>query len=497
MLTAEERQARASKIQRLRTGAAPRVLELCSGCGGLSLGLKSAGFHLTAHVEKDPEAAQSYSLNFAADGNIAGRWDVARDMEQCSADDLVQSLGIDAPTRRAFDIVAAGLPCQAFARIGRSKLRAVAGGEDDAFQKDARASLYLRFLRYVSDTQPIAIIIENVPDILNFGGRNVPEEICETLELQGYRTAYTLLNSAYYGVPQVRERFFLVAFADDLDVTPSFPEPTYFLDLPRGYVGSRRVALKHVPRGSHRFRPLPEPSRQLPEAIGVMEALGDLPVIEEHWTEPRVMRRRKVTDCLPYRPDVVSSDYAQRMRTWPGFESATDVDGNVVRLTPRDFPIFASMPHGADYPIARALAEEMFLSELARQGLADADPDSPAYIALHKSMVPPYDPGKFPNKWWKMDPEKPSRTLTAHMGKDTYSHIHYDSAQQRMVSVREAARLQSFPDGFRFAGEMNASFRQIGNAVPPLLGLHVAQTLKAQLEAALISPDDAGGCQVA
>jgi DNA (cytosine-5)-methyltransferase 1 len=61
----------------------------------------------------------------------------------------------------------------------------------------------------------------------------------------------------------------------------------------------------------------------------------------------------------------------------------------------------------------------------------------------------------------------PARTLMAHIGKDTYSHIHYDSEQARTISVREAARLQSFPDGFIFAGTMNPAFRQIGNAVPP------------------------------
>jgi DNA (cytosine-5)-methyltransferase 1 len=57
----------------------------------------------------------------------------------------------------------------------------------------------------------------------------------------------------------------------------------------------------------------------------------------------------------------------------------------------------------------------------------------------------------------------------AHLGKDSYSHIHYDSEQARTISVREAARLQSFPDGFLFSGSMNAAFRQIGNAVPPLM----------------------------
>ena len=65
----------------------------------------------------------------------------------------------------------------------------------------------------------------------------------------------------------------------------------------------------------------------------------------------------------------------------------------------------------------------------------------------------------------------------AHLGKDSYSHIHYDSDQARTISVREAARLQSFPDGFRFCGTMNPAFRQIGNAVPPLLARAIATTM--------------------
>ena len=70
--------------------------------------------------------------------------------------------------------------------------------------------------------------------------------------------------------------------------------------------------------------------------------------------------------------------------------------------------------------------------------------------------------------------DQPARTLMAHLGKDSYSHIHYDSDQARTISVREAARLQSFPDGFVFCGTMNPAFRQIGNAVPPLLAKALA-----------------------
>ncbi|WP_369722967.1 DNA cytosine methyltransferase [Bradyrhizobium sp. LLZ17] len=172
-------------------------------------------------------------------------------------------------------------------------------------------------------------------------------------------------------------------------------------------------------------------------------------------------------------------------------------DGHLVRLTPRDFPIFEAMHHGADYPQAKRIAEEMFEQALRKKRLTSIHKNSATYRDLRAKMVPPYDPEKFPNKWWKVDPAKPSRTLTAHMGKDTYSHIHYDSQQCRTISVREAARLQSFPDGFVFAGAMNAAFRQIGNAVPPLLGLAVARVLREQLDHAAKNLDSSSDRQVA
>jgi DNA (cytosine-5)-methyltransferase 1 len=69
----------------------------------------------------------------------------------------------------------------------------------------------------------------------------------------------------------------------------------------------------------------------------------------------------------------------------------------------------------------------------------------------------------------------------AHIGKDSYTHIHYDSKQARTISVREAARLQSFPDGFLLEGSMNPAFRQIGNAVPPLHAKAIAETMLSAL----------------
>ena len=144
------------------------------------------------------------------------------------------------------------------------------------------------------------------------------------------------------------------------------------------------------------------------------------------------------------------------------------------------------MPNGAEYPAAHATAMAIWQrqvdeTEKKRRRKLTADEQA----ALKKEIVPPYPVGSFPNRWWKLRPDFPSRTLMAHIGKDTYSHIHYDSAQARVISVREAARLQSFPDGFRFCGTMNPAFRQIGNAVPPLMAKRLAVQMLETLEAAV------------
>jgi DNA (cytosine-5)-methyltransferase 1 len=161
----------------------------------------------------------------------------------------------------------------------------------------------------------------------------------------------------------------------------------------------------------------------------------------------------------------------------------------VIRYLPRDYPIFRMMKCDDQYPqayqIAQALFQRRLVTRRQRQGIA-LEKGSEEYKKLLKETVPPYDPEKFPNKWWKLNPDRPSRTLTAHMGKDTYSHIHYDHYQGRVISVREAARLQSFPDGFQFAGAMNAAYTQIGNAVAPkqafVLGEHVKHLLQKAAE---------------
>src|SRR5262249_59471685 len=116
------------------------------------------------------------------------------------------------------------------------------------------------------------------------------------------------------------------------------------------------------------------------------------------------------------------------------------------------------------------------LERLRAAGSA-VEPGTPEWDEVEARFVPPYDENGFPDRWRKLYPNRPSWTVPAHLAKDSYSHIHYDGTHARMISIRDAARLQSFPDAFHFTGNMGDCFRQIGNAVPPLVARSIAVDL--------------------
>jgi DNA (cytosine-5)-methyltransferase 1 len=318
--------------------------------------------------------------------------------------------------------------------------------------------------------------MENVPDILNFGGQNLAEEISAALDELGYRSRYTLLHAANYGVPQMRERFFLVAIHSEAGLEPTFPPGTHRVEFPQGYTGTRQCALKTVLDETH-FVATPEVMGTT-RAVSVREALEDLPLITAHLEGRDRRGARRFTESVGYRDAIAPSPYARELREWPGFVATSGIFDHVTRcLSDRDYRLFARLEPGDDYPRAWALAERLFAAELVRLRRRAPAEGSRAWSELRAAFVPPYDATKFPNKWRKMEPDLPARTLMAHIGKDTYTHIHFDSKQARTISVREAARLQSFPDGFVFRGTMNPAFRQIGNSVPPLLSFAIARHL--------------------
>lgn len=439
----------------------PKVIDLFSGCGGLTLGFERAGFDIVAGIELMPEACQTISYNLD--------YRYGREQTHLCGDitEIDASIFKDKFAEEGC-IVIGGPPCQAYSLAGRAKLRSL--GDDRVNIKDERGYLYQDFLRFVFELDAEAVVMENVPESVNFGDMNIPEIVCEALIEHGYNAYWTVLNSADFGVPQLRERVFVLAIKKDSEKYIKLPVPTH--RSKDDYQTAYQKRFENFKKNPN-FR-LPLASDESAENwITVGDAFSDLP--ELFPTPNSKYRNVKLNEEIDYKQDPVNK-YQKLMRNWYGMESFA-ASANAFRNNRRDFAIFARMKQGDDYVAASKIADELFEKEAEVFGY---QPGSSEYIKLKKKMVPVYDRDKFERKWRKLEWDKPSYTLIAHLSKDTYSHIH--PVEPRGISVREAARIQSFPDDFFFDCSMGDAFKQIGNAVPPLLAYAVANQVAIAFE---------------
>lgn len=450
-------------------------LDLFSGAGGFSLGLEAAGFRSLGAVEIDTAAAATYRRNFAErPANFLGP--DGGDISQLSPRDVKAALGLT--NDQPLDLLVAGPPCQGFSQLGRAKLNSLAA-RADAFLEDQRNKLYHRAIHFLEELQPRAFLLENVPGMLYLGDTNVAELVCEAARRRGYRVRCALLNAAWYGVPQTRERLFIIGLRDELGEDPQFPIRTHRAQSWKGSLSTARAAVGEwaVPEYFVTFEQLAE-SETVRPAVTVGEAFADLPAFRTHLRSlesgERYRSLRDLHPAVAYASEA-TNEFCKQMRHWPGLSPSKEVSDHFCRWTPRDFETFGRMKCGDTYSDALEIAEARWREECERRReLGIKEP-------LRQDYIPPYSSKSFDEKWRKLHPDRPSWTVTAHLGKDTYSHIHFDSSQKRAITVREAARLQSFPDGFIFSGNMGDAFRQIGNAVPPLLARALGEAIRDQL----------------
>jgi DNA (cytosine-5)-methyltransferase 1 len=443
----------------------PRVIDLFCGAGGLSLGFVAAGAVIEAAIDSDEDAGRTYQANLARLQPSTPPVVIAREDA-----DLAQVRPWELLPDASPDILVGSPPCQTFSTIGRAKLDSLS---EVGFVGDPRNELYQAFVSAVGYWRPRAFVMENVPGMLWVDGRNVGAEATAELAEKGYETGYVVLNAAWYGVPQYRTRLFVIGIRRDIGMMPSPPPATHRVELPSGYPRSRDDAQLRLPllnEGPAHHGELPvDLSVATPEATSVLDALDDLPVLMDH-LDGQLRPRSELWRALPYRYPP-RTPYARLMRAWPGLPEPETVEYHAIRRTPRDYRTFARMKPGDRYPEALAIARQRVDEEEAE--LRDMGKEV-SRKELAARIVPPYPQDVFVDKWRKLVPGRPAWTITAHLAKDSYSHIHYDGDQARAISVREAARLQSFPDAFSFVGNMGESFRQIGNAVPPILAWAVA-----------------------
>lgn len=364
----------------------PRAIDLFSGCGGLGLGLERAGIRVVAAADADPVALSTYAANL---DSLVWCGDLA---EPDAFLAFLEERGV-----RSVDVVAGGPPCQPFSRAGMSKIRSlVAEGARPA--RDGRVDLWRSFTAVVDRLAPRAVILENVPDMASWSDGSILLGAMQSLNDRGYVAEARVLQAERYGVPQHRQRLFIVA---------------------------RRRGAFSWPRPSH-------------TRVDLEAAIGDLPVVEASSRQTE----------LPY--DGPGSDFQMRARRGIPRESASIIHDHVTRaVRSDDAEAFALLRPGETYR------------------------DLPARLKRYRDDI-------FDDKYKRLAWDDVSRTITAHIARDGYWYIHPE--QHRTLSIREAARIQTFPDIFRFCGHPSVQLRQIGNAVPPALGEAVARRVVSALQ---------------
>lgn len=450
-----------------------KTLDLFAGAGGLSLGFQAAGFRTLGAVEIDAPAAETFARTFEEEGPVVFGGPDRGDANQLDVDDLLQALPASP------DVIIGGPPCQGFSRIGRAKHASLLGDEErirsGGVRDVGRNLLYQYFLDVVRVAKPLAFVMENVPGMRELMGNDFARRIARESYGLGYNVRYYLLNAAHFGVPQNRWRIFFMGIRADLGVqaVPRPPTRTHAGEVEMGvfpltddrwFLSGPDIPIVGNPRPS----------------VTVRAAIADLPKFKGHLRGERPAEQRLRLRGKP-------SAYVEILRSWPGHPARETVSGSWYRhvgeFTGRqDHRIFELMAQGDRYPDAIEIGHRL-LNEHVSTIENRPETGSPEWEKLKARFVPRYRNDAFDDKWHKLVADEPSWTLTAHLSKDSYSHIHYDSRQARTITVREAARLQSFPDAIEFSGNFGDQFRQIGNAVPPLLARAIASSLVAQLEA--------------
>ena len=384
-------------------------------------------------------------------------------------------------------ILIGGPPCQAYSLVGRSRNL---GKKDYVAEKDHRHFLYKEYLRILANTQPAVFVMENVKGILSskVGGRRVFDDILR--DLTNPVKALGGKNGEEYVIHSLSSEVLYDARTNPGDIDPrSFVVRAEYYGIPQA---RHRVILLGVRKSlAPKKHPLltPQPTRN------VRFALNDLPKLRG-----RISKGDSAKDWH-------STVQSQGLRLAADAKTenndlAASLKLNAQQLS-KDLPIGAVRSHrkhlsetkndylawvrGADHRLKVWLQHEArshMASDLGRYFYAATftevnkrSPKGHAEFSL-PGLAPAHanwKTGKFADRFRAQGYEKPSTTITSHIAKDGHYFIHPDATQCRSLTVREAARLQTFPDNYYFEGNRTQQYHQVGNAVPPLLAKAIAK----------------------
>lgn len=355
-------------------------VDLFAGAGGLSEGLRQAGFKILAANDFDPHAATTYRYNHPEtiffDGPI----------QEISADDIMVKTGLG---RGELFCLAGGPPCQAFSIYNHQR-----------GMHDERSGLFREYIRIVEGLLPKWIVMENVTGMSSVEDGLAIREIHRNLEALGYTVEHRVLKAEEYGVPQERRR--IIFIGNRLGLPNKFPEPTHD-GINRPFVNVEQAIMDLPPLG-----------------------INDGTEVAEYTMEPFSDYQRELREGAPALFNHVTPNLSEINRKRLSYIK----QGGSWRDIPIDL-LPAGMKRAKRSDHTKRYGR-LSLSGLASTILTKCDPHWGAY---------------------------------------------FHPTQDRVISVREAARFQSFPDRYRFFGSKVEQYKQVGNAVPPLLARSIGQEI--------------------
>ncbi len=347
----------------------PTAIELFSGCGGMGLGLENAGFDILYANDINKDATNTYKMNLNAKIVECG------DVTKINPNDVQKRIG-----RKHVDLIVAGTPCQGFSTSGKRN------------PNDPRNKLFRQLLKFVNTFEPKFFVMENVSGLLSMEEGNVIKKIKKYFLQIGYNVHHKVLSAAEFGIPQNRNRVFIIGTKKEIGYEMLFPR-----------IGKAKQ-------------------------VTVKDALSDLCFLQVG----------EKSDSYKMKP---KSQYQKTMRKNSKRLCNHEAANHSQKVQNR----FARIPSGINI----------------------------------RSIIAKKETNK--RDCYRLDPKKQSRTVTT-LPED---FIHYQ--KNRIPTVREMARLQSFPDTFVFSGPRTTGgprrihqcpqYTQVGNAVPPMMARRVFMTL--------------------
>lgn len=382
-----------------------------------------------------------------------------------------------------------GPPCQAYSMAGRSRMT---GNEN--FDKDERHFLYQEYLKIIIDHQPPVFVMENVKGLLSakVKGESTIRRILVDLSkpgdalggsgnglqyrlfslVEGESADYDadpwlfLVRAECQGVPQARHRMFILGVRTNVNVKP---KALHSIDPPSvaDTIGDLPRIRSGVSRTQDSFRAWRKEIGHLANMdlkTGLSEVLSGSELLKE-------IRFHLGSGTFP--EDRSSSKY-------PGLSAMN----HPALLSMFDPSLSVLNGHEARSHMPADLRRYMFAAVFAEK--AEKSPklsDFPvSLLPIHKNVSKAMPGGMFDDRFRVQLPDSVSKTVTSHISKDGHYYIHYDPTQCRSLTVREAARLQTFPDNFKFEGPRTEQYHQVGNAVPPYLAKQIGEIIADLLD---------------